>query len=105
MEMNLVKIPKPTKKYFFNFCVIYKSCCYYCSSLCKPGVHTIKFGNRELFWVKMIDVQKGLGLKNMPNLVKQEICGIFENCRGVKKCNDGINRLKKKNKEKILDLF
>ena len=53
----------------------------------------------------MIDVQKGLGLKNMPNLVKQEICGIFENCRGVKKCNDGINRLKKKNKEKILDLF
>ena len=29
----------------------------------KAEVHTIKVGNRELFWVKMIDVQKGLGLK------------------------------------------
>ena len=26
----------------------------------------------------MIDVQKGLGLKNMPDLVKKEICGICE---------------------------
>ena len=27
------------------------------------GVRTIKVGNRELFWVKMIDVRKGLGKK------------------------------------------
>ena len=89
------------------------------------------------FWVKMTDVQKVFGLKNMPDFVKKEICGIFEtknpteeqkkkhirsgmditkkpaddskcnyarsdlmeeiikNCRGVKKCNDGINRIKK----------
>ena len=39
-------------------------------------VHTIKVGNRELLWVKMIDVQKRLGLKNMLDLVK--ICGTFE---------------------------
>ena len=26
----------------------------------------------------MIDVQKGLGLRNMSDLVKKEICGIFE---------------------------
>ena len=26
----------------------------------------------------MIDVQKGLGLKNMADLVRKEICGIFE---------------------------
>ena len=26
----------------------------------------------------MIDMQKGLGLKNMPDLVKKEICGTFE---------------------------
>ena len=26
----------------------------------------------------MIDVQKGLRLKNMPDLVRKEICGIFE---------------------------
>ena len=103
----------------------------------KAGVYTIKVGNRELFWVKMIDAQKGLGLKNMPDLVKKEIFGIFEtkkpteekkkkyirtkseiikkpaedskykyarsylmekiikNFRRVKKCNDGINRMKK----------
>ena len=29
----------------------------------KAGVHTIKVGNTELFWLKMIDVQKVLGLK------------------------------------------
>ena len=34
----------------------------------KAGVHTIKIGNRELFWVKMIDVQKGLRLKNISNV-------------------------------------
>ena len=41
-------------------------------------VNTIKVGNKKLFWVKMVDVQKGLRLKNMPDLVKKEICGIFE---------------------------
>ena len=98
-------------------------------------VHTMKVGNRELFWVKMIDVQKGLGLKNIPDLIRKKICGIFEtkspteeqnkkyirtesevtrkpaddskykyarsdimekmisSCRGVKQCNDGVNRL------------
>ena len=100
-------------------------------------VHTIKARNKKLFCVKMIDVQKRLGLKNMSDLVKKEICGIFEtknptkeqkkkygrteseitkksadnfkykyarselmekiikNCRGVKQCNDGVNRLEK----------
>ena len=41
-------------------------------------VHTIIVENKKIFWVKMIDVQKGLGLKNMPNLVRKEICGTFE---------------------------
>ena len=44
----------------------------------KSGVHTIKVGNRELFWVKMIDVQKGLGLKNISHLVRKQIQGIYE---------------------------
>ena len=50
------------------------------------GVHTITVENNFFFFlgggrgggVKMIDVQKGLGLKNMPDLVEKEICGIFE---------------------------
>ena len=29
----------------------------------RAGVHTKKVGNRKLFWVKMIDLKKGLGLK------------------------------------------
>ena len=41
-------------------------------------VHTIKVENKKLFWVKMIDVQTRLGFKNMPDLLRKEICGIFE---------------------------
>ena len=47
-------------------------------------VHTIKVENKKLFGVKMIDVQKGLGLKNMPDLVKKEICSIFETKNSTK---------------------
>ena len=40
----------------------------------KAGVHTIKVGNRELLLGKMIDVQKGLGLKNIPHLSSLNVC-------------------------------
>ena len=29
------------------------------------GVHTINIKNKELFWLKMKDVQDGLGIKNI----------------------------------------
>ena len=41
-------------------------------------VHTITVKNKELFGVKMIDVQNGLGIKNISDLVRRKICGIFE---------------------------
>ena len=41
-------------------------------------VHTITVANRELFWVKMHDVHKNLGVKNMYDLVRKNINGIFE---------------------------
>ena len=41
------------------------------------GVHTITVGNRKLFWVKMIDVQNGLSIKNVPDLVRRKIGSIF----------------------------
>ena len=41
-------------------------------------VYTITVGNRELFWVKMIDVQKGLGIRNISDLVRKYIQGIYE---------------------------
>ena len=48
-------------------------------------VHTIKVGNRELFWVKMIDVQNGLGMKNISDLVRKEVHGIFKTNNPTKK--------------------
>ena len=41
-------------------------------------VHTITVKNKTLFWVKMMDVQKGLGIKNIHDLARKEVCGIFE---------------------------
>ena len=41
-------------------------------------VHTTTVENRELFWVKMIDVQKRLSIKIVSDLVRKGICGIFE---------------------------
>ena len=41
------------------------------------NVDIIPDENKEFFWVKMIDMQNGLGIKNMPQMVSQEILGIF----------------------------
>ena len=43
-----------------------------------PEVHTIIVGNRELLWVRIIDVQNKLGIKNISDLVRKNIQGIFE---------------------------
>ena len=40
-------------------------------------VHTITVKNKKLFWVKMI-AQFGLNIKNILDLVRRELCGIFE---------------------------
>ena len=100
-------------------------------------VHTITVKNKDFFWIEMKDVQDRLGIKNISDLLRKEICGrfgtkdliekqkmkyisseyqitknfkdsdlykyaknklmekIIKNCRGVKKCNDGVNRLDK----------
>ena len=107
-------------------------------------VHTITIKNKDYFRVKMTDVQDGLGIKNISDLVRKEIFGknydkeqsikdlkeqirefkrseteldkknvyasnitkygrsdimekIIKKCRGVKRCNDGINRMEKTN--------
>ena len=41
-------------------------------------VHTITVKNKDFFGVKMKDVQDGLGVKNMPQLIRHEMCDIFE---------------------------
>ena len=42
------------------------------------NVCTIEIGNKRLFWVKINNIQNGLGIKNMSDLVRKEIHGIFE---------------------------
>ena len=42
------------------------------------GVHSITVKNKKLFWVRIIEVQKGLNLKNMPDLARKKIWGILE---------------------------
>ena len=34
------------------------------------NVDIIPDENKEFFWVKMIDIQNGLGIKNMPQMVR-----------------------------------
>ena len=43
-----------------------------------------KIINRELLWVKMIDIQKGLS-KNISDLVRKDIQGIYETTDFTKK--------------------
>ena len=105
-------------------------------------VHTITVKNKGFFWVKMKDVQDRLGIMNITDLLRKEICGrfgtkdlakkqkmkyirfeyqitknfkdsnlykyaknklmekIIKNCSGVKKCNDGVNRLDKEDQRR-----
>ena len=42
-----------------------------------PRVHTITVKNKDFFWVKMKDVQDRLGIKNISDLLRKEICGRF----------------------------
>ena len=111
------------------------------------GVHTITVKNKDFSWVKMKDVQGRLGIKNISDLLRKEICGrfrtkyltekqemknirseyqvtkkfqgsdlhkyaknklmekIIKNCRGVRKCNDGLNRLDKEGRRQTLEYF
>ena len=41
------------------------------------GVHVIK-DNGNYFWVKMKDVQNGLGLKDISDRIENTMTGIFE---------------------------
>ena len=42
------------------------------------GVHTITVKGKDYFWVKMKDVENGLGLKCLRGMVENKICGIYK---------------------------
>ena len=56
---------------------------------CKNAkVDTVPGKNKDFFWRKMKDMQDGLGIKNMCDLLKKEMCGIF-NTKDVNKKQKG----------------
>ena len=133
---KIVEMHRFKNMYIFLLCVC-KMVVFTVQNYTDAEVHAITVGNRELFWVKMIDVQKGLRIRNISELVRKEIQGIYEtkdftkkqkrkyirteqeiskkptddskikyvpsdlieriikSCSGVKKCNNGINRIEK----------
>ena len=63
------------------------------------GVHSITVENKKLFWVRMIDVQDGLGIKNISDLLREETCGRFETKKPNRKAKIKIWKDKKRNKQ------
>ena len=59
--------------------------------------NTITVKNKELFWVKIIDVQNGLKLKNISDLLKQEMCGMFRTSDLTKEQKEKIYKNSKRN--------
>ena len=67
---------------------------------CKNSkANTVKVGNRGLFWIRMIDIQNGLGFKNMSDLVRRERHGIFSTdkptSKQIKKYKRSLQKLTK----------
>ena len=58
-------------------------------------VLTITMSNRRLFWVKMCDVQKRLGVGNIYDLLKKEIRGIYGTNKPKKSKESNIKDVKK----------
>ena len=64
--------------YFF---IIYKMFEIIAETLAKNCVHIIKVNktvNKSVLWIKMIDIQKNLDVKNIHDLVDKEIKGKFK---------------------------
>ena len=68
-------------------------------------LHTIIVGNRQVFWIKMIDVQKGLGLQNMPDSVRNKIQGIYETKNPTKEQKRKYIRTEQEISKKPMDSF
>ena len=66
-------------------------------------VHTITVGNRKLFSVKIMDVQNKLGIKNISDLVRKDIQGIFEIKNPTKKQVRKYKRSQKEISKKATD--
>ena len=58
-------------------------------------VRTIRVSNKKLFWVRLHDVQEGIGAKNMSDLMRKEIRSIFRTKNPVKHQISNIKDVKR----------
>ena len=75
--ISYVKSDLPLDIYFFPFLFNIRMVAITVKLYQDANVDIMPDENKEFFWVKMIDMQNGLGIKNMPQMVSQEILGIF----------------------------
>ena len=61
--------------------------------------------NKEFFWVKLIDIKNGLGVKNMPQMVRQKMLGIFGTKNLTKEQKKQYIRLKSEINESFKNEF
>ena len=67
------------------------------------GVKTVRVKDAKHFWVRMRDVEKGLGLKALRNLVKQEINGT--GCDDCKKYKRSLQELTNNTNDNMKDKY
>ena len=65
------------KKFYFIFC-IHKMYLISAEGYKNAGVHFLRVRKTGEIWSSMKDVHKGLGVKNMSDLILKEIYGIYE---------------------------
>ena len=58
--------------------------------------NTRTVAHKELFWIRMCDVQVGLGIQNVSDLVRKEIHGIFETKNLKKRLNQKALKKRKR---------
>ena len=64
-----------SKNFFFQ--CIYKIYLISAEGYKNAGVHFLKVKKTVEIWASMRDVQDGIGVKNMPDLILKEIYGIY----------------------------
>ena len=85
-----------SKKKNVFFLVMYKMVNISVDKYTNAKVCTIRVSNKKLSWVRMYNVQEGIGVKNISDLVKKEIWGIFRIKNSTK---DQIRKYKRREKE------
>ena len=65
------------KKFYFIFC-IFKMYLTSAEGYKNTGVHILVIKNTDKIWASLKNIQDGLGVRNMSDLILKEIHGIYE---------------------------